>query len=173
MGVVRDAVIAWMYEKRCYNPVSKDIFWSLLVVAETYEGCLSDINGFHIKRDHVFAALDGASGGPVTEGNMEGGTGMICHGFKGGVGTSSREINIDESLCTVGVLVQANYGSRRNLIIASVPVGEVEGQTPIYHSEEGDSSSIIVIAATNAPLLPPQLKQLARRTPLDIARVGE
>jgi L-aminopeptidase/D-esterase-like protein len=145
------------------------------VVAETYDGVLNDINGFHVKPEHVFAALDGAASGPVAEGNVGGGTGMICHGFKGGIGTASREVVIDHTIYTVGVLVQANYGSRQDLTIAGVPVGqEIPDLLPELNFGEGvaKDGSIIVVVATDAPLLPHQLKRLARRAPLGISRVG-
>ncbi len=122
VGVVRDAVIAWTVERKLYHPIQGDVFWSLPVVAETYDGTLNDVNGFHIAPAHVFAALDGASTGPVAEGAVGGGTGMICHDFKGGIGTSSRRLSAEEGGYTVGVLVQANYGRRRHLTIAGVPV---------------------------------------------------
>ena len=145
------------------------------VVAETYDGDLNDINGFHVKKEHVFAALENAKSGPVAEGNVGGGTGMICHQFKGGIGTSSREIMINNTTYTLGVLVQANYGTRESLTIAGVPVGkEISDRQilldPLNRQEE--RGSIIVIVATDAPLLPHQLKRLARRVPIGISRVG-
>jgi D-aminopeptidase len=175
VGVVRDAVVAWRLEAGFRDPTVGGFFWSLPVVAETYDGGLNDVNGFHVRREHVFAALDGASPGPVQEGNVGGGTGMVCHNFKGGIGTSSRRLDPEDGGYTLGVLVQANYGDRRSLMIAGVPVGrEIAGLEPVVHRGEPEpgSGSIIVVVATDAPLLPHQLKRLARRVPLGIARVG-
>ena len=175
VGVVRDAVVAWMCEKARRGPTPDQVFWSLPVVAETYDGGLNDINGFHVKQEHAFAALNGASTGTVAEGNVGGGTGMVCHGFKGGIGTASRKLEATDGGYTVGVLVQANYGARKNLTVAGVPVGrEITGLHPVFHlgDSHAGSGSIIVVAATDAPLLPHQLKRLARRVPLGIARVG-
>jgi len=176
VGLVRDAVVAWIHQESLYDPAFAEVFWSLPVVAETYDGALNDINGFHVQREHVFAALDSAAGGPVAEGNVGGGTGMVCHGFKGGIGTASRKLG---SGYTVGVLVQANYGSRRNLTVGGVPVGrELTELQPVYNraaasaADSAGGSSIIVVLATDAPLLPHQLQRLARRAPLGIARVG-
>jgi len=166
VGVVRDAVVAWQltHEPQFSPP------WTKPVVAETWDGYLNDIFGFHIKQEHAFDALDEARPGPVAEGNVGGGTGMICHEFKGGIGTSSRKLNEKQGGYTVGVLVQANYGRRDQLRIAGVPVGiEITDQT-IWPKQE--SSSIIVVAATDAPLLPHQLKRVARRIALGIARNG-
>lgn len=175
VGVVRDAVIAWNVEKKLYHPLEGDVFWSLPVVAETYDGALNDINGFHVKPAHVFAALDGASAGPVAEGNVGGGTGMVCHGFKGGIGTASRRLSDEEGGYTVGVLVQANYGRRKHLTIAGVPVGE-EIPDLLPEIQAGPppmgAGSIIGVVATDAPLLPHQLKRIAQRVGLGIARVG-
>lgn len=175
VGVVRDAVVAWTYERCPYDPVFADVFWSLPVVAETYDGGLNDINGFHVRQEHVFDALDRAATGPVTEGNVGGGTGMICHEFKGGVGTASRKLEGEKGGYTIGILVQANYGNRHNLTVAGIPVGrEIADLKPIFRSHDRgpEGSSIIVVVATDAPLLPHQLKRLARRVPLGIARVG-
>jgi len=175
VGVVRDAVVAWAYENGFYSPVSGDVFWSLPVVAETYDGRLNDINGFHVKKEDAFAALESASTGSVAEGNVGGGTGMVCHEFKGGMGTASRRLDNDSGGYTVGVLVQANYGTRQNLTIAGAPVGsEISDLMPIFESgnQSPGTGSIIVVVATDAPLLPHQLKRLARRVPLGIARVG-
>lgn len=170
VGVVHDAIIAWERNNKLYSPLpyeeDADIFWSLPVVAETYDGFLNDINGFHIKPEHVFAALDNAASGAVAEGCVGGGTGMICHEFKGGIGTSSR---ITSAGHTVGVLVQANYGLRRLLTIAGVPVGKHFADTFMPKNETG---SIIVIVATDAPLLPHQLKRVARRVPMGMAKLG-
>ncbi len=177
VGVVRDAVIEWQYKNNFFDPLPgyPDIFWALPVVAETYDGVLNDINGFHVKKEHVFSALDTASSGSVAEGNVGGGTGMICHGFKGGIGTSSRIIDKNMGGYTVGALVQANYGGRKSLTVAGVPVGrEINNLMPIFNSGESNSagSSIIVVVATDAPLLPHQLKRLAKRVPIGIAKVG-
>lgn len=175
VGVVRDAVIPWLHENRPVDPRLQGGFWSLPVVAETYDGRLNDINGFHVKPEHVFQALNTAAPGPVQEGSVGGGTGMICHGFKGGIGTASRKPAGDLDAYTIGVLVQANYGSRENLTIAGVPVGrELTDLMPVYNTPgpEPGSGSIIGILATDAPLLPHQLKRLARRIPLGLARVG-
>lgn len=175
VGTVRDAVIAWTVERKLYHPLERDVFWSLPVVAETYDGTLNDINGFHVKPEHVFAALDTASGGPVAEGNVGGGTGMICHGFKGGIGTSSRVLDAEEGGYTVGVLVQANYGARRTLLIAGVPVGqEIPDLLPEIHTGAAPmgAGSIIIVIATDAPLLPHQLRRVAQRASLGLARMG-
>jgi L-aminopeptidase/D-esterase-like protein len=175
VGLVRDTVVAWIHEASLHNPMFADVFWSLPVVAETYDGGLNDINGFHVQREHVFAALNNAASGPVAEGNVGGGTGMVCHEFKGGIGTASRKLDSANGAYTIGVLVQANYGSRRNLTIGGVPVGrEMTELQPVYHLADGSAgeSSIIVALATDAPLLPHQLQRLARRVPLGIARVG-
>ena len=177
VGIVRDAVIEWQFKNKFFDPLPNepDIFWALPVVAETYDGDLNDINGFHVKKEHAFSALNNAKSGKVDEGNVGGGTGMICHQFKGGIGTSSREVQIDSTTYTLGVLVQANYGTRQSLTIAGVPVGkEITDQMPLWdplRSEE-DRGSIIVIVATDAPLLPHQLKRLARRVPIGISRLG-
>lgn len=174
VGVVRDAVIEWMYQNRYYDPIYADVFWSLPVVAETYDGLLNDINGFHVEKEHVFQVLDQSSAGAVAEGNVGGGTGMVCHRFKGGIGTASRRLPNEQGGFTVGVLVQANYGDRASLTIAGVPVGrEISDLLPEV-SETGSQGdgSIIVIVATDAPLLPHQLKRIARRVPMGIARLG-
>lgn len=174
VGVARDAVVEWMFKNRYYDPVFGDIFWALPVVAETYDGLLNDINGFHVRKEHVFRALDSATAGAVPEGNVGGGTGMVCHRFKGGIGTASRRLSEDQGEFTVGVLVQANYGDRSNLTIAGVPVGrEIEDLLPEVNSgNSAGDGSIIVLVATDAPLLPHQLKRIARRVPMGIARVG-
>lgn len=164
VGVVRDAVIGWLVRR---GHMSQP--WALPVVAETWDGWLNDINGFHVKPEHVNAALDAAKSGPVAEGNVGGGTGMICHGFKGGTGTSSRRVDQKSGGYTVGVLAQCNHGSRSQLRIAGVPVGiEMTPETP----QRDDLGSIIVVVATDAPLLPQQLKRLARRVPMGLARNG-
>jgi L-aminopeptidase/D-esterase-like protein len=172
VGVVRDAVVKWQYERELFDPVFADVFWALPVVAETYDGLLNDINGFHVKPEHAFAALDGASSGPVAEGGVGGGTGMICHGFKGGIGTASRRT---PNGYTVGVLLQANHGGRETLTIAGVPVGKSLRGHPMklrFGEPETESGSIIVVVATDAPLLPHQLKRIAQRVPIGIGRVG-
>ncbi|OGU24814.1 MAG: aminopeptidase, partial [Gemmatimonadetes bacterium RIFCSPLOWO2_12_FULL_68_9] len=190
VGVVRDAIIQWeVSRKNALQP------WWLPVVAETYDGGLNDINGFHVKAEHALAALDGAAGGVPLEGAVGGGTGMVCHGFKGGIGTASRKLPAAQGGYTVGVLVQCNYGSRRDLRIAGVPVGEEipdlqgcianadplpadsprrrcddpRGDAPDQAREQG---SIIVVVATDAPLLPHQLKRIATRVSLGIGRQG-
>jgi D-aminopeptidase len=177
VGVVRDAVIEWEYKNKLFDPLpdEPDVFWALPVVAETYDGDLNDINGFHVKRDHVFEALNNARSGKVAEGCVGGGTGMICHGFKGGIGTSSRKVTVGSRVYTIGVLVQANYGTRESLTIAGVPVGkEIPDLMPDIDplKKDEDNGSIIVVVATDAPLLPHQLKRLARRVPIGIGRMG-
>ncbi len=167
VGVVRDAVVEWLVSE----PVNSGILWALPVVAETYDGFLNDINGFHVAKEHAFAALNGATSGRVAEGGVGGGTGMICHGFKGGIGTASRRLSANAGGYTVGVLVQANYGGRNTLTIAGVPVGREITDLRPTRGGQGEGS-IIVVVATDAPLLPHQLKRLARRVPLGIARVG-
>jgi D-aminopeptidase len=169
VGVVRDAVIQWRIQHGA--PDASGYWWSLPVVAETWDGDLNDINGFHVKPEHVFAALDGAHGGAIAEGNVGGGTGMICHEFKCGTGTSSRVVKVDKNEYHVGVLVQANYGVRGELRVAGVPVGKVL-QNDLLWSEPKDTGSIIIVIATDAPLLPHQLKRLARRASLGLARNG-
>jgi L-aminopeptidase/D-esterase-like protein len=173
VGVVRDAVIAW---RVAHGPAdATQSWWSLPVVAETWDGWLNDINGFHVKPEHVFQAIDGAHGGPVAEGSVGGGTGMICNGFKGGIGTSSRKLADKEGGYLVGVLVQCNYGTRQNLRIAGIPVGrEIQSEDPYawVPSDLTERGSIIVVVATNAPLLPHQLKRIARRVSLGIGRNG-
>jgi len=169
VGVVRDATIQWRIHQGAAD--ASGYWWSLPVVAETYDGHLNDINGFHVTPKHVFAALDGAHGGAIAEGNVGGGTGMICHEFKCGTGTSSRAVKIDKSEYRLGVLVQANYGVRGELRIAGVPVGKVL-QNDLLWSKPKDTGSIIIVIATDAPLLPHQLKRVARRAALGLARNG-
>ena len=193
VGVVRDATIDWM---RRHRP---GFLWTLPVVAETYDGMLNDAEGFHVEAEHVFAALDGAAGGPVREGNVGGGTGMNCHGFKGGTGTSSRVLSSEDGGYTVGVLVQCNYGQRRRLTIAGAPVGLeitdlvrcyagarpptrswLRGLRPCMAGLGGGSQdtgletlgSIIIVVATDAPLLPHQLERVATRASLGVGRMG-
>jgi D-aminopeptidase len=170
VGVVRDALIAYdvRHAARSYEGT-----WSLPVVAETYDGFLSDINGFHVRPEHVFAALDAATSGPVAEGCVGGGTGMICHGFKGGIGTSSRLLGERWGGWTVGALVQANHGQRALLRVDGAPVGRaIPGDVvPLPGAPEG-AGSIIVVIATDAPLLPSQCRRLAQRAAIGIGRAG-
>jgi len=172
LGVVRDALVKWETNQQA----ALDRFWSLPVAAETWDGLLNDINGQHVRAEHVFQALAAASDGPVPEGNVGGGTGMICHGFKGGIGTASRVLPAAGGY-TVGVLVQANHGRRDRLTVAGVPVGELippsavplPGRVP---EAQPGSGSIIIVVATDAPLLPHQCQRLAQRAGLGVARVG-
>ena len=174
VGTVRDAAIAWRLKQG--PPDDEGYSWSVPVVAETWDGDLNDANGFHVKFEHVAEALNGARSGPVAEGNVGGGTGMDCFGFKCGIGTASRKLGAKSGGYTVGVLVQANFGSRRNLAIAGVPVGkEIPEPQPLTGSTQtfdSDSGSILVVVATDAPLLPHQLKRLLRRVPMGLARTG-
>jgi L-aminopeptidase/D-esterase-like protein len=165
VGTVRDAIIDWSVR---HDKLSQP--WSLPVVGETWDGELNDINGFHVKAEHVYSALDNATSGPVVEGNVGGGTGMICYEFKGGIGTASRRLSEDEGAYTVGVLVQSNFGLRGQLTIAGVPVGRELPEDASERKEE--QGSIIIVVATDAPLLPHQLKRLARRASLGVARTG-
>lgn len=193
VGVVRDAVIAWAIRRK-YD----EFLWALPVVAETWDGDLNDIKGMHVTGEHAFQALDSARPGPVTEGNVGGGTGMICHEFKGGIGTASRKLARSAGGYTVGILVQCNYGSRRRLSIAGVPIGDsIRGAVPCVAlgdarsepsrgepprcgvdastrvvPERPELGSIIVVLATDAPLLPHQLKRLAKRIGLGVGRMG-
>src|SRR5688500_15178552 len=187
VGVVRDAILQWQVSRPGLQP------WGLPVVAETWDGRLNDLNGFHVTSAHTLAALDGARGGAVTEGNVGGGTGMVCHGFKGGIGTASRRIPAAQGGYTVGVLVQCNYGARRELRVGGAPVGEEitdlqpciasrdasqAGQRPLCDSpaapsrDDEGAGSIIVVVATDAPLLPHQLKRIATRVSLGVGRMG-
>jgi len=171
VGVVRDAVIEWSAKRGASEDYSGD--FSLPLVAETWDGFLNDINGFHVRKEHVFTALDNARSGRIAEGNVGGGTGMVAHRFKGGTGTSSRIIVPDEGGYTVGVLVQANYGRRDALRIAGVPVGkEITDLIPERGKSDIGQGSIIVVVATDAPLLPHQLKRLVKRVPLGIGLMG-
>lgn len=175
VGVVRDAVTKWFIKTGWH----KDDFWfAYPVVAETYDGFLNDIYGFHVKETNAYEALNSATTGPLKEGNVGGGTGMMCLGFKGGTGTSSRVVKIGDSTYTVGVLVQSNFGKRRNFTIAGVPVGKELRDTLEYdfkaapsYRQEGDGS-IIVVVATDAPVLPHQLKRIAARVPIGMGLVG-
>src|SRR3984885_4723026 len=167
VGVVRDAVIKWQFEHG--PPVPEDDWWSLPVVAETWDGYLNDINGFHVKPEDAFASMQDARSGPIAEGNVGGGAGMICFEFKGGTGTASRQLAAGLGGYTVGVLVQCNFGTRHLLRIAGTPVGyEITGK-PIWDSDTG---SIIVVVATDAPLLPNQMKRIAKRVTLGLGRLG-
>src|SRR5580692_3223159 len=173
VGVVRDAVIQWRVNHGQPDPTG--YWWSLPVVAETWDGWLNDINGFHVKPEDAFHAIDTAHNGPVEEGAVGGGTGMVCNGFKGGIGTSSRKLTVKDGGYTIGVLVQCNYGSRQNLRIAGIPVGrEIKSEDPYAYqpSEISERGSIIVVIATDAPLLSHQLKRLARRVSLGLGRNG-
>jgi D-aminopeptidase len=173
VGVVRDAVIQWRVAHGQPDPTG--YWWSLPVVAETWDGWLNDINGFHVKPEHAFHAIDSAQGGTVEEGSVGGGTGMVCNGFKGGIGTASRKLEAKDGAYTVGVLVQCNYGSRQNLRIAGIPVGrEISSEDPYAYqpSEISERGSIIVVVATDAPILSHQLKRLARRVSLGLGRNG-
>ncbi len=163
VGVVRDAVIQWQSENgKLLQP------WSLPVVAETYDGYLNDINGFHVKNAHVGEAIRSARSGPVKEGGVGGGTGMICYGFKGGIGTASRRVDGH----IVAAMVQANFGNREQLTVAGVPVGR-EIRSSAAPWDDGEAlGSIIIVIATDAPMLPHQLKRLARRASMGIARTG-
>ena len=164
VGLARDAVIAWQNRR---GPGAQA--WGLPVVAETWDGWLNDINGFHVKEAHVFRALDEARGGPVDEGGVGGGTGMVCFELKGGVGTSSRRLETRHGGYTLGVLVQANFGLRRQLTVAGVPVGREITEGTFRDDEAG---SIIIVIATDAPLLPHQCDRLARRAAMGLARTG-
>jgi D-aminopeptidase len=163
VGIVRDAVVAAQHAAALGE-------WHLPVVGETYDGRLNDIEGMHVRREHVFEALEGAAGGPVDEGNVGGGTGMVCHGFKGGIGTASRTVG----RFVVGVLVQSNHGRRQRLQIEGVPVGAELGpeRIPLPPRIDAGGGSIIVLVATNAPLLPHQCERLAQRAALGVARTG-
>jgi L-aminopeptidase/D-esterase-like protein len=167
VGVVRDAVIAWKVKRG--EPDMEGYWWSLPVVAETWDGYLNDINGFHVKPEHAFHALDSAHTGAVEEGNVGGGTGMICNEFKGGIGTASRVLGPQQGGYTVGVLVQCNYGQRDQLRIAGVPAGR---EIPEHTVWKDDVGSIIIVVATDAPLIPTQLKRIARKASLGLGRNG-
>ncbi len=177
VGIVRDAVLKWYVKTDWYG--KEDWWYTYPVVGETYDGFLNDIYGFHVKETHVLEAINNATGGKIEEGNVGGGTGMKCLGFKGGTGTASRKISLAGENYTLGVLVQSNFGSKKNLTIAGVPVGVALKDTlnsefygaPQSRNEEGDGS-IIVIVATDAPLLPHQLKRIAQRVPIGIGVVG-
>lgn len=174
VGVVRDAVLKWFVDTHWY----KENFWyTYPVVAETYDGFLNDIYGFHVKESHAYEALNSAKSGAIKEGNVGGGTGMMCLGFKGGTGTSSRMVKIKDSTYTVGVLVQSNFGGKENFTIAGVPVGQELKDTLNYEfkappSYQPGDGSIIVVVATDAPLLPHQLKRIAARVPIGVGKMG-
>ena len=173
VGIVRDAVISWRASQGSAD--ASGYWWSLPIVAETWDGLLNDINGFHVKEKHAHEAIRNAKGGPVEEGCVGGGTGMVCHSFKGGIGTASRVVTIKNQDYTLGVLVQANYGDRKNLTIAGVPVGkEITDLMPrdSYEKNHEGDGSIIVVIATDAPLLAHQMKRLARRVPMGVGKVG-
>lgn len=172
VGVVHDALISYA-TRGTSDPLA--ISWSLPVVAETYDGVLNDINGMHVRPEHVFAALDAASDGPVAEGCVGGGTGMRCHGFKGGIGTASRVLSADDGGWAIGALVQANYGQRALLRVDGVPIGReipVEEVPALTTKPPSGVGSIIVLLATDAPLLPLQCRRLAQRATLGVARMG-
>lgn len=175
VGTVRDAVIAWRLARSLRPATSPFGEWHLPVVSETWDGYLNDINGFHVQPEHVFQVLDGAAGGPVAEGNVGGGTGMICYGWKGGIGTASRRLSGREGGFTVGVLAQCNAGAPRDLRIAGVPVG-LEMPAPTHAAAPGAApehlGSIVILVATDAPLLPHQLERVARRAALGYGRTG-
>ena len=180
VGVVHDGIIRHAVRRLAFG----NQFWALPVAGETWDGLLNDIDGFHVTMDHVDEAIDAATDGPVTEGNVGGGTGMVCHEFKGGIGTASRVVDQAAGGWTVGVLVQANYGRRDWLRVDGVPVGEAipAAEVPTPRDPEEDeaaatsqpagSGSIIVVIATDAPLLPHQCERLAQRAGLGIARMG-
>ena len=176
VGVVRDALVAAASRSHGHDGSA----WALPVVGETWDGWLNDIDGQHVNATHLDAALELASGGPVAEGNVGGGTGMICHRFKGGIGTASRRLPSTEGGFTVGALVQANYGRRERLAIDGVPVGREIGfdevpsdrESGAPNAADADAGSIIVVLATDAPLLPHQCERLAQRAGLGVARTG-
>jgi L-aminopeptidase/D-esterase-like protein len=183
VGTVRDAAWQWMDQHHYYTPFYHDYWYAYPVVAETYDGIFNDINGQHVHKEHVYHALDSARTGPVEEGGVGGGTGMMCYGFKGGIGTASRVLDKRAGGYTVGVLVQCNHGSRNQLTIAGVPVGKALQDTLPFTMDKQplglastppreETGSIIVVLATDAPLLPGQLKRLAQRIPLGVTRTG-
>ncbi|OTA15749.1 aminopeptidase [Xenorhabdus vietnamensis] len=176
VGVVRDSTISWMIDNNLVSPLKDDLFWLLPVVTETWDGILNDINGMHVKKEHVYDALNSAKSGAIEEGNVGGGTGMNLFSFKGGTGTSSRILSKKDGGYTVGVLVQGNFGDRDDLIIAGIPIGkEIKDLNQIYHGDKKklkDAGSIIAVVATDAPLAPHQLDKIAKRVSLGLARVG-
>ncbi|PNQ72544.1 aminopeptidase [Hanstruepera neustonica] len=177
VGVVRDAVLKWYVDTDWYR--GENWWYTYPVVAETYDGFLNDIYGFHVKEEHVLEAINDAKSGPIAEGNVGGGVGMTCLGFKGGTGTSSRVIKLKDTTYTLGVLVQSNFGGKNNFSVLGVPVGRALKDTlnyeyhapPKSRRQEGDGS-IIVVVATDAPLLPHQLKRIAQRVTIGIGVVG-
>ncbi len=171
VGIVHDAIGEWQYQQFS-DQTLEDFSFGLPVVGETWDGGFNDIYGFHVKKEHVFEALDSAKSGAIKEGNVGGGTGMWLYGFKGGTGSSSRKIMIDSTSYTVGVLAQTNFGRRDELLVAGVPVGkEIQDLQPIFRDPRADGS-LIVIVATDAPLLPNYLTQVAKRVSLGMARTG-
>jgi D-aminopeptidase len=176
VGLVRDSIISWFFER--YPKTANK--WIMPVVAETWDGYLNDLNGMHVSKKHIYRALDNASSGTVEEGSVGGGTGMTCYEFKGGIGTSSRMVPLGSQIYSVGTLVQANYGHRYQLIVNGVPVGEeitkeeVPGRIDLQDPEEyyPQEGSIIILIATDVPLLADQCKRLARRAAMGLARVG-
>lgn len=177
-GLVRDSTIRWMQKHAYYDPIFYDNWITYPVVAETYDGILNDIMGQHIRPEHVFRSLDSSRSGPVAEGNVGGGTGMVCYQFKCGIGTSSRKLSEKQGSYTVGVLVQANHGLKKELTIAGVPVGVELGHltknkmTFDKGLRDKELGSLIVVIATDAPILPHQLKRLVKRVPIGMSRVG-
>ena len=171
LGVVRDALVAIDARERSHPDRP---FWALPVVGETWDGVLNDINGMHVRAEHVVAAYEAAAGGVVAEGGVGSGTGMICHGFKGGIGTASRVLDADAGAYTVGVLVQANHGRRARLAVNGAPVGAALGadEIPEPDADALGAGSIIVVVATDAPLLPHQCTRVAQRASLGVARTG-
>jgi len=174
VGVVRDAVIGWALDNYDFD---EDDWWSLPVVGETWDGWLNDLNGFHVKPEHAYEALNNAKTGPMQEGGVGGGTGMITYEFKGGIGTASRVVHDESGDYTVGVLVQSNFGSRYQLTVAGTPVGKEIPELPAYaalkrNTSDRDLGSIIAVVATDAPLLPHQLKRIAKRVSMGVARTG-
>src|SRR6202046_4302421 len=167
VGVVHDAVIAWKVRRGV--PDEEGYWWSAAVVAETWDGYLNDVNGFHVHPEDAFHAIDVARSGLVEEGSVGGGTGMICNEFKGGIGTSSRVLDAKAGGYTVGVLVQCNYGSREQLRIAGINVGR---EIPEHTVWQKDVGSIIIVVATDAPLIPTQLKRIAKKISLGLGRDG-
>jgi L-aminopeptidase/D-esterase-like protein len=178
VGVVRDAYLAWLVKnkRKPGTNVFAGGFYTYPVVAETYDGYLNDINGFHVKPDDVAVALESAASGRVPEGNVGGGTGMVCYGFKGGIGSSSRKLTDAQGGYTVGAIVQCNCGSRSQLRVGGLPVGQELTANPpvasVNHPYREDTGSIIIVVATDAPLLPHQTKRLARRATMGLARTG-
>jgi L-aminopeptidase/D-esterase-like protein len=172
VGIVRDAVGEWCVKKFSKN-AQVDFSFGLPVVGETWDGMLNNINGFYVRKEHVWQALDSASTGRIKEGNVGGGTGMICYWFKGGSGTASRVFTIDSVQYTLGVFVQANFGTRKDLVISGVPVGKlIQDLEPIENQVDRKDGSIIAIVATDAPLLPGALKLVAKRVTHGVARTG-